>query len=289
MSKDSAYFQQCYRDACLLELKAIKPGNVGYHADGHGMIVEQFQRSAIASSAPLFEASGGVGDRVLRAIRATRKEVGDNTNLGIILLVAPIAEALCRYGYSPNLQTHVKSQLQLLTLEDAKNAYQAIQIALPGGMGQVEQEDVSKEPSVSLLEAMKMSADRDQIAAQYCNGYVDVFEHNLPIYRQYLDRWQNQEWAATAVFLSQWQRQPDSLIIRKKGLLKAREINDMIAPLASEVLASKDPMEHKSSLLSLDNKLKSIEINPGTTADITVATLFVAQLESAGIRDELSE
>ena len=289
MSKDTSFFQQCYQEACLLELEAIKPGNVGHHADGHGMTVKQFQKSAIASSAPLFEASGGVGDRILCAIQATRKAVGDNTNLGIILLVAPIAEALCEHGYSANLKAHVSTQLQSLTLTDAKHAYKAIQLALPGGMGQVEQEDVSNEPSVTLLEAMQMSADRDQIAEQYSTGYKGIFEHNLPIYREFLDKWGSLEWATTAVFLSQWLRQPDSLIIRKKGLLKAREINDMIAPLASQVLASKDPMEYKPSLLSLDSELKKIGINPGTTADLTVATLFVAMLESASVRDELSE
>ena len=160
---------------------------------------------------------------------------------------------------------------------------------MPGGMGQVEHEDVSNDPTVTLLEAMHMSADRDQIAEQYSTGYKGIFEHNLPTYREFLDKWGSPEWAATAVFLSQWLRQPDSLIIRKKGLLKAREINDMIAPLASQVLASKDPMEYKPSLLSLDSELKNIGINPGTTADLTVATLFVAMLESASIRDELSE
>lgn len=286
---DDTTFQNCYLEACLLELSAIKPGNVGHHADGHGMTVDQFQMSAAASAGPLFGAEGGVGARILRAIEATREEVGDNTNLGIIMLVAPIAEVLCKNGYSNNLQKNVQTELESLSLDDARNAYKAIQIAMPGGMGQVEHEDVSNDPTVTLLEAMHMSADRDQIAEQYSTGYKGIFEHNLPIYRKFLDKWGSPEWAATAVFLSQWLRQPDSLIIRKKGLLKAREINDMIAPLASQVLVSKDPVEYKSSLLSLDSELKRIGINPGTTADLTVATLFVAMLESASIRDELSE
>ena len=289
MDRAISLFKQCYVEACLLELRALKPGNVGHHSDGHGMTVNQFQESAIASSGPLFEASGGIGKRILSAIQATREAVGDNTNLGIVILVAPIAEALCVHGYDENLQKNTQLQLKSLSVEDAKHAYRAINIAMPGGMGQVEQEDISDEPTVTLLKAMEMSADRDQIAEQYSNGYKDIFEHNLPIYWEYLDKWNSPEWAATALFLSQWQRQQDSLIIRKKGLLKAREINDMIAPLANQVLASKDPVEYKSSLLSLDSELKCIGINPGTTADLTVATLFVAMLESASIRDELSE
>ncbi len=289
MDNDAAHFRQCYVEACLLELRAIKPGNVGHHADGHGMSADQFQKSAMASAGPLFNSEDGIGNRILAAIRATRKEVGDNTNLGIVILAAPIVQALCRYGYNDDFQKNIQTQLQSLTVDDAKTAYKAIQMAMPGGMGQVEQEDVSKVPTVTLLEAMEMSADRDQIAEQYSTGYKGIFEYNLPIYREFLNKWASQEWATTAVFLSQWLRQPDSLIIRKKGLLKAREINDMIAPLASQVLASKDPREYKNRLLSLDGELKSLGINPGTTADLTVATLFVALLEPASIRDELSE
>ena len=289
MDRTISLYKQCYIEACLLELRALKPGNVGYHSDGHGMKVTQFQESATASAEPLFETTGGIGKRILSAIQATRDAVGDNTNLGIVILIAPIAEALCAHGYDENLQKNIQLQLESLTVEDAKHAYRAINIAMPGGMGQVEQEDISDEPTVTLLKAMEMSADRDQIAEQYSDGYKDIFEHNLPIYREYLEKWGSPEWAATALFLSQWQRQLDSLIIRKKGLLKAREINDMIAPLASQVLSSKDPIEYQSSLLSLDTELKRVGINPGTTADLTVATLFVAMLDSASIRDELSE
>ena len=121
-----------------------------------------------------------------------------------------------------------------------------------------------------------MSALNDRIAYQYAHQYEDIFVHNLPIYQSYLEKWGSSQWATTALFLSQWLRVPDTLIIRKKGLLKAREISDMIAPLASRVLASEDPTDYVSDLLSLDSELKQSGINPGTTADITVATLFVA-------------
>ena len=130
----------------------------------------------------------------------------------------------------------------------------------------------------------RLAEQRDRIAFQYTHSYADIFEYNLAIYRDFLNKWQSSEWATTAVFLSQCARVPDSLISRKFGVLKAREISDMIAPLAAQVLASQDPMEFEPRLLSLDGHLKSIGINPGTTADLTVATLFVAMLESASIR-----
>jgi len=279
MNDPSNDYQQCYQQACLLELRALKPGNVGYYSSGHGMSVEQFELSAQASAAPLFSACAGVGERILKAVNATYDAVSDNTNLGIILLVAPIAEALANSGYDHQLRNNLAEVLADLSVTDAKYCYQAIQRAMPGGMGEVEDQDVSSEPSVNLLQAMRLSAEKDRIAYQYTNGFSDVFVHNLPIYREYIQKWGSQEWAATAVFLSQWLRVPDSLIIRKKGLLKAREISDMIAPLANQVLASQDPTDHISGLLSLDSELKSVGINPGTTADITVATLFVAMLE----------
>jgi triphosphoribosyl-dephospho-CoA synthase len=279
MSSSINDYIECYQQACLLELRALKPGNVGYHSSGHGMTVEQFELSAQVSAEPLFSSCGGVGERILRAVNATHDAVGYNTNLGIILLTAPIAEVLLNSGYDKRLRDNLTKVLAELSIDDAKYCYQAIQTAMPGGMGEVDDQDVSNEPSVSLLEAMQLSADKDRIGYQYANTFSDVFEHNLPIYREYIEKWGSQEWAATAVFLSQWLRVPDSLIIRKKGLLKAREISDMIAPLANQVLASRDPTDHISGLLSLDSELKAVGINPGTTADMTVTTVFVAMLE----------
>jgi triphosphoribosyl-dephospho-CoA synthase len=278
-------YQEAYVNACLLELKSLKPGNVGVHGDGHGMTLQQFIDSAMASSSALFDPTlESVGQRILQAVSDTRRSVGDNTNLGIILLVAPIAHALvinCTHGLeqSTDLQVLTAEVLNQLTIEDAIDAYQAIQTAQPGGMGEVDDHDVSDTPTITLRQAMEISAPYDRIAYQFHTNYKDIFDHNLPVYWQYLEKWQKQHWAATAVFLSQWVREPDTLIIRKKGLLKAKQISDMIAPLTEQVLASDDPQLVEDELLALDRDLKSKAINPGTTADITVASLFVAQLE----------
>lgn len=266
-----------------MELKAIKPGNVGYHADGHGMRVNQFEISAEVSSKALFQPCSCVGERIYNAIKATHDAVGDNTNLGIILLLAPLVETLLTTSDGQLVLSDIENILSQLSIEDAKFTYQAIQLAMPGGMGRVKAQDIANEPSVTLFEAMQMSEHKDRVAFQYTHQYEDIFEHNLPTFWRYMDRWGSPQWAATAIFLSQWLRIPDSLIIRKKGLLKAREISDMIAPLANRVLASRDPTEHVSDLLSLDNQLKRAGINPGTTADLTVATLFVAAIESADL------
>ncbi len=266
----------------MLELRAIKPGNVGYHADGHGMKVQQFESSSAVSAAPLFDPDAvGVGERILQAVIATHQAVGDNTNLGIILLVAPLAQALINLPADQTLQIRLKTLLPALTIEDAVKCYQAINIAKPGGMGEVDDQDIGQTPQVTLFEAMRLAAERDIIAQEYTRNYQNLFKYNIDIYREFKSRWGSSEWAATAVYLSQLLKQPDSLIIRKNGLLKAREISDMIAPLANQVLAATDPSQFENELLSLDGQLKTSGINPGTTADMTVAAIFVAQLEEA--------
>ena len=278
-------YKEAYVKACLLELKSLKPGNVGVHGDGHDMTLQQFIDSAIASSTGLFDSSiESVGQRILHAVSDTCEVVGDNTNLGIILLIAPIAHSLvsrCSEGLGDDvsLQSIIANELDNLTIEDAIQAYKAIQIAAPGGMGEVADHDIADTPKITLRQAMDISAPYDRVAYQYHTNYKDIFDYNLPIYWQYLKKWQQPRWAATAVFLTQWAREPDTLIIRKQGLLKAQQISDMIAPLTEQVLASNNPQLVEGELLALDKELKSESINPGTTADITVATLFVAQLE----------
>lgn len=275
---------ECFREACLLELRALKPGNVGYHGDGHGMTVQQFVDSAQTAANALLASCRGTGDRILNAVKATYEQVGENTNLGIILLSAPLVEAALQVDDDLSLQRRVQKVLNNLTIDDARACYEAIRLATPGGMGRVDEQDLSSEPDITLLEAMQLAQERDRIAFQYCHQYVDIFDHNLAIYDDFLNKWESPGWAATAVYLSQLIRVPDSLISRKYSVLKAREISDMIAPLAAKVLASQDPTAFESRLLSVDGHLKSIGINPGTTADLTVATLFVAMLESASIR-----
>lgn len=275
---------ECFREACLLELRALKPGNVGYHADGHGMTVQQFVDSAQAAATALLSPCRGTGDRILNAVKATNEQLGDNTNLGIILLAAPLVEAALQIDDDLSLHRRVQKVLNKLSVDDARACYAAIRLATPGGMGQVNDQDISAEPDITLLQAMELAQERDRIAFQYCHQYVDIFDYNLAIYDDFLNKWESPGWAATAVYLSQLARVPDSLISRKYSVLKAREISDMIAPLAVKVLASQDPTAFESRLLSVDGHLKSIGINPGTTADLTVATLFVAMLESASIR-----
>lgn len=265
-----------YKHACLLDMQAIKPGNVGFHSDIGGLTTDDFLRSADVSALPVSEPSSLLGKRIFNAIEATHNAVKTNTNLGIILLVSPIIQGRFEKEESENLRSSISQVLKNSTINDAKETYRAIKLAKPGGMGKKDYQDLSQEPSVTLLKTMKIAENWDRIAAQYSNNFQDIFEFGVPCFNKLLAKWQNEKWATTGLFLSYLANYPDSLIERKYSLLKAKEISDMISPLEREVCRSDSPGRYESQLLEVDGQLKQNRINPGTTADLAVATIFAA-------------
>jgi triphosphoribosyl-dephospho-CoA synthase len=164
--------------ACILEVTARKPGNVHRFADfaGDAHFLD-FLLSAAAIAGPMDRASEiGVGRAVLEAVEATRRVVATNTNLGMVLLIAPLA---CVPEGVP-LRTGVVDVLTALTVDDARAVYRAIRLARPGGLGEVDDQDIAAEPTVTLLDAMRLAADRDLVARQYATAYEDLFDLALP-------------------------------------------------------------------------------------------------------------
>jgi triphosphoribosyl-dephospho-CoA synthase len=265
--------------ACLLEASAEKPGNVTPTRDFRDMAFEDFLRSALAVGPELGRAGErGVGATILAAIQATRRLTRANTNLGIVLLLAPLARAALLGG---DLRAGVRAVLGALTLEDARDAYAAIRLALPGGFAASEEHDIRSEPSVTLLEAMASAAGRDSVAAEYASGYAITFERGLPALCGALARGASQREAVVQTFLELLAAIPDTLIARKLGLEAARAVSGQAAQAlaAGGVLA---PAGH-AAIAALDAALRDPENrrNPGTSADLTAATLFVALLEGA--------
>lgn len=270
---------RAYRRACELELTAIKPGNVSEIADKNSPLLNDFLLSAKVSSVAMGDATLTLGDRIFAAVSATRDNVGHNTNLGILLLCAPIAQACLETSIEGSLQERLKTVLNHIGLDDTRKVYQAIRLAEPGGMGNVDEHDIHEEPQVTLLDAMSAAADRDRIAYQYVTGFKEIFSTTLPQLKYFINNGLNESQAITGVFLNYLAAVPDSLIARKQGLLQARAISDMIAPLAAQYCDSVASGDSFELLMSTDGHLKKLGINPGTTADIVVATLFLAQLE----------
>ena len=263
-------------EACLAELDAPKPGNVHRFAPGHRMEVEDFVRSAEASAEPLASKGARVGTRVRAAVDATLKAVGQNTNLGIILLCAPLAAAV--ETQDTPLRPALARVLDGLDLSDAADVFSAIAAANPGGLGRAPRHDVNAPPTVTLREAMGDAARRDRIARQYVTTYEDIFSLGLPALAAGRRRHADARWSTLAVYLTFLAEIPDTHIARKFDLGVAEAVRREAAGWRDAFAAAHDPASLAGGLLSWDAALKSRGINPGTSADLTVATLFASSL-----------
>ncbi|MGE0383578.1 MAG: triphosphoribosyl-dephospho-CoA synthase [Gammaproteobacteria bacterium] len=264
--------------ACRADVEALKPGNVGLHGDGHGMRAVDFSASAEAV-APAIAAPGlALGTRVLASIRATTAVVDCNTNLGIVLLAAPLVHAA--YLPSGSLRERVRCVLGATTREDARAVYAAIRLARPGGLGAAPEHDVAGVPSVTLAEAMAAASGRDRIALQYATGFDDLFDVCLPRLAQAWARGRDRLWSVTGCFLGIAARWPDTLIARKFGAQAAEEVRQRFVAMEKQFEACENPERCRDQLQHLDIELKRAGFNPGTSADFTVATLLAQQLGS---------
>jgi triphosphoribosyl-dephospho-CoA synthase len=271
---------RAFHDACLAELDALKPGNVHRFRDGHHMTIADFMASADAAAPAIGRAGLPVGARIRRAVEATAAAVGQNTNLGIVLLAAPLANAALDQGKGA-LQRRLARVLAGLTVDDAREAYQAIRAVKPGGLGEVPVHDVAVEPNVTLLEAMRAAETRDRIAWNYTHDFVDIFDLGLSWLRQSEERWGNGPWAVTSVYLGFLAHIPDTLIERKFGARTASKVAEEARPIESGLIECDMPETMAAPLLAFDRSLKERGLNPGTSADLTVATLFAKALQDA--------
>lgn len=279
VSQRAEFAAKAFTAACLAELEALKPGNVHIFADGHGMVVQDFMHSAEAAAEVIALPGLSVGERILRSIEATQQVVGHNTNLGIVLLCAPLVQAFLSDG--DDLRKNLQAVLNALTVQDAELTYRAILLASPAGLGQSGKHDVRDRPQVTLLEAMKEASQRDDIARQYANGYADVFELGVSCYRETLARWERPAWCATGVYLSFLAEFPDTHIVRKFGRDMAIKVQRQASAQLQNMLAADNPKLCLRDLLKFDAELKAEGLNPGTSADLTVATMLAVALQNA--------
>jgi len=270
---------QCATLACLLEAAAPKVGNVHRGADFEDLTFTDFAVSA-ALVAPAIEAAAtsGIGRAVLDAISATRSAVATNTNLGIVLLIAPLA-AVPRS--EPLTTASVGNVLDALTADDCRLAYEAIRLVQPGGLGKAESMDISDEPPPSLLAAMQAAADRDLVARQYATRFELVLNVLLPAIVAGRARGWSLTDAIVYTHLEVISEHGDSLIARKCGPEVARKVS----VLAAQALEAGQPGEedYYAALADFDFWLRSDghRRNPGATADLIAAALF------AGLRDNV--
>ena len=260
--------------ACLLEVTARKPGNVHRFADFADLHFVDFLLSATAIAEPLDRApADGLGPAVLGAIEATRRVVSTNT---------PTSGSSCSWRPSrpfPGVlswQRGLKPSWPRPTVDDAKQVYRAIRLAQPGGMGEVPDQDITAEPTITLREAMALAAERDSIARQYANGFREVLGAALPVLRESLHAGQPLETAVVAAYLHVLAHHPDSLIARKYGLARASEVSRRAAGLIDAGWPERE--EARTLGAEFDRWLRqaSNRFNPGTTADLVTAAVYAA-------------
>jgi triphosphoribosyl-dephospho-CoA synthase len=264
--------------ACLLEASAPKPGNVSPGRPFRDMTYEDFLVSAVAIG-PAMGAAGGValGRTIREAVRATRRWSSANTNLGVILLLAPLARA-ARSGVG-GLRERVRQVLAASTIADAAETYAAIREAAPAGLGEVPAQDVSETPTVTLLRAMELAADRDTIAAEYVSDFAVTFNTGAAALRAAREKGRTWPEAVLETYLTVLAARPDTLIARKRGLADAERVSDRAAELLR--LGGVRTAEGARAIAAFDADLRDPQntLNPGTTADLTAAAVFVVLVE----------
>jgi len=259
--------------ACIWEVTARKPGNVHRKRDFADVGLIDFLASAAAIRHVMDKAAQQrVGDTILQAVQATRLVTGTNTNLGIVLLLAPLAAV----PETEPLAAGVERVLGQLDVSDARSVFEAIRLAQAGGLGRVPEQDIHKEPTRPLREIMGLAAGRDLIALQYTNGFHDVFADGLPALAEGLRQTCCLEGAIIFMHLSLLARHRDSLIARKRGPEEAEE-----ASRQARLVLDSGPLDSgagRDALAKFDDWLRAEGHgrNPGTTADLVTASLFAA-------------
>jgi triphosphoribosyl-dephospho-CoA synthase len=265
--------------ACLLEASAPKPGNVSPAANFHDSRYEDYLASAIAIG-PAIAAAGArpLGATIRAAVEATSRWVPSNTNLGIVLLLVPLARAALEPGRDA-LRTRLTVVLAATTVRDAEDAYAAIRLASPGGLGRAVEQDVACEPTVTLREAMGLAAERDAIAREYVTDFATTFEVGHPALRRARAAGLGWSDATLETYLTLLAAAPDTHVARKLGAAAAASVQGR-ARAVLEGGGVRTPAG-RDAIAALDSELRDPRNtrNPGATADLTAAALFVALLE----------
>jgi len=281
LHRDHHRLQEVVYASFITEVNAPKPGNVSRYAAGHDMTVDDFIHSAELVSPILCDQRLNLGERVFQSVHITINTVGCNTNLGMVLLFAPVVYTLQQSAVDSisALQCNLKKSLEQVDNRNAAQIFAAIRLARPGGLGSTEKFDVNSAPDCGLLEAMEAAQNRDLIAKQYVTGFHDIFTTGYHCLEGYFHRWKSVEWATVACYLTFLAGFVDSHIERKHGPAVAREVKAKAASVAEQFKKNNQPDSAIDTLLAFDREFKNLNINPGTMADLTAASVLIYSLD----------
>lgn len=261
-------------EAILAEASSIKAGNVHPYASFSDMQFRDFQLASLAIGQAFDQTvpTRELGQIVLVSVQAMLEAVRINTSLGTILLLAPLALSLP--SNDDFLSQRISNVIAQSTSSDSQKIYQAILLAKPGGLGQVEHQDVRASAPPSILDAMKPAASWDDVALQYTNGFEQVIRWKDRLLTLQKDYGLSQ--AIRCLQIEILASGPDSLIVRKQG----KQIGASVQSQALKVLSSGayGSDTYESAWRDFDAFLRQDQHrkNPGTTADLIAAAVFLA-------------
>jgi triphosphoribosyl-dephospho-CoA synthase len=275
--------------ACLLEVSADKPGNVTWGKDFWDTRFVDFMASAVAIGPAFMNAAAkSVGEIVYQAVSDTSRLANTNTNLGMILLLAPLGQAAAM-GHPGGLRAALTQVLSELTVEDARDAFRAIRLAAPGGLGQATRYDVHQEEvDITLLEAMRLAKDRDTVAREYVTNFETTFELGYALLLGFWKEGQRFSDSLIQTYLTILAQVPDTLIVRKKGWDVARDVSSQAQAVLD--LGGAFSVQGRQAVQEFDRAIRDPRhrLNPGTTADLIAASLFVF-LTQGGVLEEFPQ
>jgi triphosphoribosyl-dephospho-CoA synthase len=265
--------------ACLLEAAAPKPGNVSPGLHFHDTRYVDFLAAAAAiGPAILLAGQRPLGRTVLAAVEASRRWTRTNANLGMVLLLAPLARAALLAGES--LRNDLRRVLDEAGPSDTADVYAAIRLARPGGLGAVAESDIGGTPPVRPLRGvMALAAERDGVAREYATDFAATFEVGVPALVRARADGLDWEEAIVQAYLALLAAQPDSLVARKLGAAAATAIG--AGARAALDLGGVRTELGRRAIAQLDAELRDDRNakNPGTTADLVTASVFVVLLD----------
>lgn len=262
--------------ALLLEVASTPtPGNVDRRREHPELKFEQFLAGAVGTRDGFEHAASGasLGAAFERAVIGMSDQRGGNTQFGAVLAVTPLAAAAGRADLDLD-RSGVRSVIDETTVDDTVAFYRAfdhVEVAVGAPPESLDALDarrgsqavpVIRERGLTLTELLEASTDADALAREWTNGFPRAFEAAAELQAReglLIDR-------AATVFLDELADAIDTLVVTRHDRETAREVRRR----AQAVRAGREDAE------ALADEFVERGINPGTTADILAAALFIA-------------
>ena len=269
--------KSAYLFSCKKDIELIKPGNVNLLSSHKDTKAQDYLDSAILSSKELFNQNYSLGKRILESVNVTRSQVNVNTNLGIILLCAPVIQSYIDFN-NLDLREGIKKTLSTTSIKDTHDLCAAINISSPGGLGDSDMYDTASYPNASIKQIMDYSQEYDRISYQYSHNFSDIFDFIIPKLEFLNQRYESLDTSLSLLFIEILAKIPDSHISRKFGDKIAKKTSNNAHDLLKILDREHDPDYLAKALNNLDYEYKKKGINPGTTADLLVASLMIYKI-----------